>query len=221
MTTGTGLPQVLVLACGALARELQDVFGANRLGNVTLECLPASLHNTPAKIPGELRTRLARRAASFDRVMVGYADCGTAGEIDAVCAEFDAVRLPGAHCYDFYAGRANFAAMHDADPTAFYLTDYLVRHFDRIVIGGLGIDRHPQLLDAYFGNYRKVIYLSQVEDPNMVGAGQAAAARLGLSFEHHPSGYGELEEVVVEFAQHETQHETQHESRHQSTGAPA
>ncbi len=191
-----------MLACGALVRELQEIFAANGLDNFTLECLPAQWHMTPAKIPGGLRQRLDDKADQFDQVMIGYADCGTAGEVDRIAEEYNAVRIPGEHCFEFFAGRDTFAALHDADPGTFYLTDYLVRYFDRVVIAGLGLDRHPELLDAYFGNYNKVVYLSQQPDPTpeQLSAARAAAARLGLSFEHLPSGFGELEEAVVSFA---------------------
>lgn len=193
-------PRVLMLACGALVRELQDIFAVNGLDNFTLECLPAALHMTPNQIPGALRQRLDAKANDFDQIMIGYADCGTVGEVDSIAEEYGAVRLPGAHCYEFFAGQATFAAMADEDPAAFYLTDYLVRHFERLVIKGLGLDRHPQLRDAYFGNYNKVVYLSQREDPELVAAGRVAADRLGLAYEHRPSGYGELEETIVSFS---------------------
>ena len=193
---------MLVIACGALARELLDIVSINGLDGVTVECLPVWLHNEPKKIPEAVRDRVlaARADHDYETIFVGYADCGTGGLLDVVCAEEGVERLAGAHCYEFFAGQADFAAMHEDDPASFYLTDYLVKHFERIVIGGLGLDRHPQLRDAYFGNYHRLVYLAQTGDPALVAAGKAAADRLGLAFEHRPTGYGELEPTIVRIA---------------------
>lgn len=199
-------PRVLVLSCGALAREIRDIARLHALDNVTLECLPASLHNTPAEIPGAVRARLERARDHYDHVLVGYADCGTAGELADLCGELTATAgdpgptiemLPGAHCYQFFAGGPEFTAMHDADPTAFYLTDYLVKHFERLIMGGLGIAAHPELRDMYFGNYTKVVYLAQTDDPVLDEKARTAARRLGLDFERLTTGYGELETGVL------------------------
>ena len=194
--TPAGVNSVLIIGCGALARELLDIVRLNGLDNVTVECLPASLHNTPREIPAAVAARVAAARDAYDHILVGYADCGTAGALDAVL-EDGVERLPGAHCYEFYAGAARFAEMHEAEPGTFYLTDYLVKHFDRIVIKGLGLDRYPQLLGDYFGNYRRLVYLSQVDDPSLTERARAAAARLGLEFEQVRSGYGELEPALV------------------------
>lgn len=197
-------PRVLILACGALAREIRDIARLHELGNVTLECIPASLHMTPERITPAVRTRLERHGdAAFDRVLIGYADCGTGGHLVDLCGELstDSTRvemMPGAHCYQFFAGGPEFLAMHDDDPTAFYLTDYLVKHFERLIIAGLGIAEHPELESMYFGNYTKMIYLAQTDDPVLDEKARAAAARLGLSFERVPTGYGELESEVLE-----------------------
>ncbi len=188
--------RTLVIGCGALARELLELVRLNGMDHVTVECLPASLHNTPREIPGAVAARIAAARDDYDRILVGYADCGTAGALDAVLPD-DIERLPGAHCYEFFAGSARFAEMHDAEPGTFYLTDYLARHFDRIVISGLGLDRHPELAEAYFGNYRRVVYLSQIEDAALIERAKAAADRLGLEFEHVHAGYGELETALV------------------------
>ena len=191
--------KILVLGCGALARELLDVVRRNGLDNVTVECLPAKYHNTPSLIPGAVAKRLER--GGFDRALIGYGDCGTGGALDAVLEEFGAERLPGAHCYEFFATGDVFAGIHDDDPRTFYLTDFLARNFDRLVWTGLGLDRHPELLDAYFGNYRRVVYLSQLDDKDTVAAAQRGAARLGLEFEHRRVGLGDLETEIVEFSQ--------------------
>lgn len=198
-------PRVLILACGALAREIGDIGRLHDLDNVTLECLPAKLHNTPARIPGAVRSRLSRAAGRYDRVLVGYADCGTAGELLDLCAELSTEQtpvelMPGAHCYQFFAGHDAFVALHDADPTAFYLTDYLVKHFERIIMGGLGIAAHPELRDMYFGNYTKMIYLAQTVDPVLDEKARAAAARLDLDFVRIDTGYNELESTILQVA---------------------
>lgn len=189
-------PAVLVIGCGALARELLDVVSRNELPSITIECLPAILHNRPEKIPDAVRARL-EQADGYDRVFVAYGDCGTGGKLDDVLDEFGVERLPGAHCYQFYAGTDTFDAMHEDEPGTLYLTDYLARHFDRLVWQGLGLDRHPELLEDYFGNYRRVVYLAQTADERLAGLAREAADRLGLSFERRLVGYGELEPQLV------------------------
>lgn len=189
-------PSVLVLGCGALARELLQVVARNDLDNIRVECLPAVLHNTPDKIPDAVRRRL-ETSEGYDTVFVAYGDCGTGGGLDAVLAEFGAERLPGAHCYEFFAGLNAFAEMHEAEPGTLYLTDYLARHFDRIVWRGLGLDRWPELRDDYFGNYRRVVYLAQTDDPVRTEEAREAARRLGLEFERRVVGYGVMEPELV------------------------
>ena len=193
-------PRVLVLACGALAREVRDVSAANGWDHVDLECLPAKLHNTPDAIPAAVDHRLLAAQGRYDRVLVGYADCGTGGLLAPIVAKHGAEMLPGAHCYEFFAGPPRFAAMQDEELGTFYLTDFLARHFDLMVWRTLGLDRHPELRDAYFANYRRLVYLSQVDDPTLVTAAEAAAARLGLRFEHHRVGYGQLGQELLRFA---------------------
>lgn len=183
-------PRVLIVGCGALARELVALVG--HLPNVDITCLPATLHNRPAGIPAAVTKRIRARRAGYDRVFVAYADCGTGGLLDRVLETEGVERLAGAHCYEFYAGREAFAAMTDEDPATFFLTDFLARNFDRLVIRGLGLDRHPELLPIYFGNYHRVVYLAQTDDPALVATARRAAHRLGLAFEHRRTGYGEL-----------------------------
>ena len=194
----TATPRTLVLGCGALVNELLALCRLNALDSVKVECLPASLHMEPAKIPGELRTRLDRAAGEYDHILVGYADCGTAGQIDAICDDYGVTRLPGAHCYEFFATSERFTALHDADPTIFYLTDYLTRHFELFVLDGLGITAHPELLPMYFGNYTRLCYLAQTHDPDLDRRAEAAAVRLGLNYERIFTGYGELGDTFVE-----------------------
>ena len=193
-------PQVLILACGALAREIRDIARLHELDNVTLECLPAILHNRPTDIPDVVRERLDRSRGAYDHILLGYADCGTAGELRQIAAQEGIEMLPGAHCYQFFAGERAFDEMHRDDPTAFYLTDYLVKHFDRLIMGNLGIEAHPELRDMYFGNYTKMIYLAQTDDSELDEKAQACAGKLGLSFERVRTTYGDLEPAVVQIS---------------------
>jgi hypothetical protein len=187
---------VLVIGCGALARELLDVVNRNHLADIRVECLPAILHNRPEKIPGAVRARL-EAASGFDRIFVAYGDCGTGGALDAVLDEFAVERLPGAHCYQFFAGIDAFDQIHEEEPGTLYLTDYLTRHFERLIWRGLGLDRRPDLLKDYFGNYRRVVYLAQTDDPGLTDEARKAAERLGLTFERRLVGYGEMEPTLV------------------------
>ncbi len=184
--------RTLLIACGALAREIVTLIRVNAWRHLTVSCLPASWHNTPAKIPEGVRRRIREARGRYDSILVLYGDCGTGGELDRVLAEEGVERIQGPHCYSFYAGNETFDAMHEEEPAAFYLTDYLVRHFDRLVIRGLGIDRHPELLEMYFGNYRKLVYLAQTEDEDLKARAAAAAERLGLAFDYRFTGYGGL-----------------------------
>ncbi len=190
--------RILVVACAALVREVRVVLDQFASADVDYETefLPAPLHNRPELIPAAVLEVINRRGSDFDRVLVGYADCGTGGLLDAALVGTGAVRLPGAHCYEFFAGADVFASWHEAELGTFYLTDFLARHFDALVIGGLGIDRHPQLRDMYFGNYTRVLLLSQSEDPAVIEAGRAAAERLGLAFEHHHVGLDPFAQTV-------------------------
>jgi hypothetical protein len=183
-----------VIACGAIAPELKHVFAA--LGTeVVIEPLPASLHNTPERITGAILQRIAAHPA--DRILVGYADCGTGGRLDAALDGLGIERLPGAHCYELFAGSAAFAEIQARDPGTFYLTDFLLRNFDVLVWRGLGLDRHPELRDAYFGNYHRLVLLSQRDEPGAVDKAKAAAARLGLEFEHVHTGLQPLTITVA------------------------
>ena len=192
-------PSVLVIGCGALARELLEVVAANDLSNIRVECLPAILHNRPEKIAPAVRERL-ERAEGYDKVFVAYADCGTGGHLDTVIEEFGAERLDGAHCYQFFAGQQEFEDIQEAEIGTLYLTDYLARHFDRFVWKGLGLDRYPELLDDYFGNYKRVMYLAQTDNLERTEQAREAADRLGLEFERRFVGYGEMEPALVQIS---------------------
>ncbi len=190
-------PSTLVIACGALAREIVDLKRANGWRHMTVQCLPAELHNYPDKIPDAVRAKIREMRADYDQVFVAYADCGTGGLLDRVLEEEGVARIPGAHCYQFYAGTPLFESLADAEPGTFYLTDFLARHFDRLIWKGLGMDRHPQLADEYFRNYKKLVYLAQVEDDELLAQARRAAHTLKLEFEHRITGYGDLERVLV------------------------
>jgi hypothetical protein len=192
---------VLVIACGAIAREVLAVIRLNGWTHVTLKCLPAKLHNTPSLIADAVDLKLAAAAGRYDDVFVAYGDCGTAGALDRVLHERGVQRLPGDHCYGFFAGVEAFAAMHEANPYTFYLTDFLCRHFDRLVVQGLKLDTHPELLPMIFGNYRRLVYLSQTDDPSLVDQARAAADFLGLTFEHRRSAYGDLQPSLETFVE--------------------
>lgn len=191
----------LVIGCGALAEELVALTRRAGLPSMDLTCLPASLHNRPERIPGAVAARIRRaRADGFDRIFVAYADCGTGGLLDRVLEAEGVERLEGAHCYEVYAGRAAFAALAEEEPGTFYLTDFLARNFDRLVVRGLGLDRHPELLPLYFGNYRRLVYLAQSEDASLTARAEAGALRLGLVFERRLVGPGELAPAIARFA---------------------
>jgi hypothetical protein len=189
--------RVLVIGCGALARELVAVIDQAGLANVDLTCLPATLHNRPGGIPALVRDKIRAARPRYSSIFVAYADCGTGGLLDSMLAEEGVERLPGAHCYEFYAGAAAFAAITDEELGTFFLTDFLARNFDRLVITGLGLDRHPELLATYFGNYTRLVYLAQTDDPALVAAARRGARRLGLAFEMRRTDFGDLATAVV------------------------
>ena len=188
---------MLVIACGALARELVAIVEANRLDHLKIACLPAILHNRPEKIAPAVREKIRQNRDRYDTILCLYGDCGTGGELDRVLEEEGVERIPGAHCYEFFAGGDRFAAMTDADPAVFFLTDYLVRHFDRLIIQGLGLDRFPQLLEVYFGNYNRVVYLAQFRDEALCAKAEASAARLGLPCEMRFTGLDGMTDFIL------------------------
>jgi hypothetical protein len=193
--------RVLLIACGALAREILDLKAANGWDHLELHCLPAILHNHPDRIPGAVREAVARHGAGFDRICVVYADCGTGGGLAAVCEELGIEMVEGPHCYSFFEGNDVFAARAEDEFTAFYLTDFLVRQFDAFVWKPLGLDRHPELRDAYFGHYEKLVYQAQTDDPALTEKARDCAARLGLAFERRRTGYGDLSRTLARWAE--------------------
>ena len=190
----------LVIACGALAREVAALRRANGWAALDVVCLPPELHNRPERIAEAVREQIRRHRDEYADIFVAYGDCGTRGALDAVLREEGVERIAGAHCYEFYATPAVFAALGDAEPGTFYLTDFLLRHFERLVIRGLGLDRHPELLPVYFGNYRRLVYLAQAPRAESEAEARAIAARLGLEYQFQSTGYGGLGQGLAAFA---------------------
>ncbi len=185
-----GKGRVLVIGCGALAREILAVLEASGLAHVDLTCLPAIWHNTPAKIAPGLEEVIAKHRDAYETIFVAYADCGTGGEIAKVCAAQGVEMIEGPHCYSFFDGNEVFATRDEV--TVFYLTDFLTRQFEAFVVKPLGLDRHPELKEIYFGNYERLVYLAQTDDAALDARAQAAADYLGLAFERRFTGYGDL-----------------------------
>lgn len=192
----TSPEKIGIVACGAIARELRAVVEASGLRHIDVRYLPAKLHNTPRDIPAAVEAVLRELQPDCDRLYVGYADCGTAGKLDEVLVQFGATRLEGAHCYAFFAGLERFEELHDAEPGTFYLTDYLARQFETLVFKPLGLDRHPELRDDYFGNYTRLAYLAQTDDPTLDAKAREAATRLGLRYERIDTGLGDMTQFL-------------------------
>lgn len=192
----SGGGKVLLLACGALAHEILALRAANGWDHLDLQCLPAIYHNHPERITPAISAAVAAHKDSYQRIFVVYADCGTGGLLQAACAEMGVEMISGPHCYSFFMGNEAFAAADDM--TAFYLTDFLARQFDAFVWRPLGLDRHPQLLDAYFGNYTSLIYLAQTDDAALTEKARQIAARMGLTFIHRRTGYGDLTSALAQ-----------------------
>ncbi|KIN64933.1 DUF1638 domain containing protein [Sulfitobacter noctilucicola] len=200
--TDEGLPlegragRILLIACGALAREILDLKAMNGWTHLDLTCLPAKLHLYPEKITEEVRAAVAKHRENYDDIFVVYADCGTGGLLATACAEMGVQMIAGPHCYSIFEGNDAFAAKADQEFTSFYLTDFLVRQFDAFVWKPMGLDRHPDLRDMYFGNYEKLIYQAQTDDPALTAKAESCAVRLGLKFERRFTGYGDLGTVL-------------------------
>ena len=190
----------LVIACGALGREIKDIIGRYNWSHLELMCLDARLHNRPDKIPRKLRKKIEHVRTSFDKIFIAYADCGTGGGIDEVIDAYGLERLPGPHCYSCFAGEANFIALQQEEPGTFYLTDFLAKHFDRLVAEPLRIHESSTIKKAVFGNYRRLVYLSQSDDEVLLRKARLAASQLNLSFVHKQCGYGLVESKLRQFA---------------------
>ncbi len=190
--------RVLLIACGALAREILALIAANRWDHLDLHCLPAILHNRPDRIAAAVEAAVTARRGDYQSVFVVYADCGTGGGLRATCDRLGVEMIAGPHCYAFYEGLDAFAARDEI--TAFYLTDFLARQFDAFVWRPLGLDRHPELREMYFGNYTKLVYQAQTDDPGLTESARSCAERLGLAFERRVTGYGDLAPALARVA---------------------
>jgi hypothetical protein len=189
MSSGRG---ALVIACGALAREIAALRKVNGWTELEVCYLPPELHNRPERIVRAVQEKIHANRKRYPNIFVAYGDCGTGGGLDAMLRAEGVERIPGAHCYEFFASPQVFAALAEAEPGTFYLTDFLVRHYDRLVTQSLGLDRHPELAPVYFGNYRRVVYLAQAPTEDSLSKAQAIATRMGLAFEFKFTGYGGL-----------------------------
>ncbi|WP_299748931.1 DUF1638 domain-containing protein [uncultured Tateyamaria sp.] len=199
--TDSGLPamgagRILLIACGALAREILDLKRTNGWDHMDLTCLPAKYHLFPDKITEAVRDAVTRHRDAYETIFVVYADCGTGGLLQAACAEMGVEMISGPHCYSFFEGNERFASQSESEITTFYLTDFLVRQFEAFVIKPMGLDRHPELRDMYFGNYEKLVYQAQTNDPSLTEKARAAAHTLGLTFERRFTGYGDLQTTL-------------------------
>jgi hypothetical protein len=194
-----GIGRILLIACGALAREILAVKQANGWDHMDLTCLPANLHNYPERITAAVEAAVEKHRANYDQVFVVYADCGTGGHLQNACDRMGVEMVKGPHCYSFFEGNEVFAA-HDDEITAFYLTDFLARQFEAFVWKPLGLDRHPELRDMYFGNYTKLVFQAQTDDPELTKQAKICADRLGLAFERRFTGYGDLATTLADVA---------------------
>lgn len=193
---------VRVIACGMIAREVLAVIDTLGLDHLSLTCLPAMYHHYPDRIAPAVDEAIREaREEGYERIFIGYADCGTGGDLDKVCERQGVERIAGPHCFAFYQGMDAFRALEDRDMTAFYMTDFLARQFEAFLIEPLGLDRHPELRDMYFGNYEKLVFLAQTDDAELTGKAKAAAEFLGLAFERRFTGYGDLDAALAAAAQ--------------------
>jgi len=183
---------VLVITCAAIAREVNEIKKHGQWAQMDLQAITADLHSRPEKIPAAVAAKIDAARDQYEHIFVAYGDCGTSGELDRVLEERGVRRLPGAHCYDFLAGRETYERLQDEEPGTFYLTDFLAQHFQRLVIEVLGIDRHPELLEMYFGNYTRLVYLAQTDSEEITALARQAAEQLGLRFERIETGMGEM-----------------------------
>jgi Protein of unknown function (DUF1638). len=184
--------RVLALACGALAHEILAIKAANGWTHLDLHCLPANLHLWPDRIPDAVEAAVRKFGPDYDEVFVVYADCGTGGLLQARCEALGVQMVEGPHCYSFFAGNAEFARQAETEITAFYLTDFLVKQFDAFVWRPMGFEKHPELIEMMFGNYEKLVYLAQIDDPALDARARDCAARLNLAYERRVTGYGDL-----------------------------
>lgn len=189
----------LVIACGALAKEITTLIAINQWHQLRVQCIPAKIHNYPEQIPDAVRQIIHKARPDYKNIFVAFADCGTGGLLDTVIKEENIERLEGAHCYEFYAGSETFTKLTEQEPGTFYLTDFLAKHFDRLIITELGISKHPELRDMYFSNYKKLVYLAQTDNPDLANKAKDAARYLNLQYEFKRTNYGGLERGLEKF----------------------
>lgn len=192
--------RILLIACGALAHEILALKKTNRWDHLDLQCLPANLHLWPDRIPAAVEASVTQYRSAYAQIFIVYADCGTGGLLQQKCKDLGVEMVEGPHCYSFFEGNAAFAVNAETEFTAFYLTDFLVRQFDAFVWRPMGLDRHPELRDMYFGNYTKLVYQAQLDDPALDAKARDCAARLGLAYERRLTGYGDLATTLARVA---------------------
>lgn len=192
----TETPTTLVICCGAVAREILGIVRENGWDHIRVECLPANMHNDPAKLPEGVRAKIRAGRTRYENILVLYSDCGTGGQMADMLAEEGVEGIGGAHCYEVFAGPQRFHEIIGEEPGCFFVTDFLARHFEKLVYRGLGLDRYPKLRDTYFGNYKKLVYLAQSDDEDLKARAKAAAESIGLDFEVRFTGYGGFEEFL-------------------------
>ena len=184
--------EILIIGCGAIAHEVKEIIGLNNWDNITLQCLNAELHNTPKILPKKIKETIDLNINDYSKIFLAYADCGTGGLIDLILKDYDIERLVGAHCYEFYSGSAIFKELSEKEIGTFYLTDFLVKNFNRLVIEGLGIQKYPSLREEYFRNYKNVVYLAQKQDNDLESMARECADYLNLEFSVHFTGLKNL-----------------------------
>lgn len=188
--------EILIIGCGAIAHEINEIIKLNNWNNVNLQCLNADLHNTPKRLPTKIKETIESNLKEYSKIFLAYADCGTGGLIDSMLKNYDIERLEGAHCYEFYAGSRLFKDLSDREIGTFYLTDFLVKNFRRLIIDGLGISKHPSLKDEYFKNYKNIVYLAQKHDNDLELKAKDCANYLNLEYSVHYTGLGNFEDQL-------------------------
>ena len=184
---------ILIIGCGAIAHEVREIIELNNWDNVRLQCLNADLHNTPKILPKKIKEAIDTNLNDYSKIFLAYADCGTGGLIDLILKDYDIERLDGAHCYEFYSGSSVFEQLSEKEIGTFYLTDFLVKNFDRLVVDGLGIQKYPALKEEYFKNYKNVVYLAQKQDNILESKARECADYLNLEFSALFTGLNNLE----------------------------
>ena len=185
--------EILIIGCGAIAHEVREIIELNNWDNVRLQCLNADLHNTPKILPKKIKEAIDTNLNDYSKIFLAYADCGTGGLIDLILKDYDIERLDGAHCYEFYSGSSVFEELSEKEIGTFYLTDFLVKNFDRLVVDGLGIQKYPALKEEYFKNYKNVVYLAQKQDNVLESKARECADYLNLEFSTLFTGLNNLE----------------------------